>query len=370
MKVPFLDLRAQYAAIRDEIAAALDEVFESQQFILGPQVAAFEKEIAAYLGVPYALGVSSGSDALLLALMALDIQPGDEVITTPYTFFATIGAIARLRARPVFVDIDPATYNMNASHVKAVVTDKTRAILPVHLFGQCADMDPILEAAQERGLPVIEDAAQAIGAMYKGRSAGSMGAVGCFSFFPSKNLGGAGDGGLATTNDAGLYEKMKTLRVHGAGARYDHDLVGGNFRLDALQAAVLRVKLKHLPEWQDARIRNARFYDDRFTEAPGIQPPAVAPGNVMTYNQYVVRVPQRDRVLEWLQAADIGCAVYYPVPHHLAGCFRYLGHGPGDMPESEQAAKETLALPIYAELTAEQKDYIADTLIASVAACA
>lgn len=365
-----LDLRAQYAGIREEVQSAVAEVFDSQQFVLGPCVAAFEAEIARYLGADFALGVSSGSDALLLALMALEVAPGDEVITSPYTFFATIGAITRLHAKPVFVDIDPKTYNVAPARLDAAITERTRAILPVHLFGQCADMDPILEAAERRGIPVIEDAAQAIGSLYKGRMAGTMGISGCFSFFPSKNLGGAGDGGLITTQSAALHEKLSKLRVHGAGAHYHHELVGGNFRLDALQAAVLRVKLRHLSKWQQARIHNAEYYDQRLAEEPRIQTPAVASGNVMTYNQYVVRVPARDRVKERLQAAEVGCAVYYPIPHHMARCFANLGYRPGDMPESERAAQETLALPVYPELSGEQKDYVASTLMAAVSACA
>ncbi|MCX7847721.1 MAG: DegT/DnrJ/EryC1/StrS family aminotransferase [bacterium] len=366
MHVPLLDLKAQFASIKDDVMHAVADVFETQQFILGPVVEAFEKECATYIGAPYALGVSSGTDALLLALMALGIGPGDEVITTPYTFFATAGSIARTGARPVFVDIDPDTFNMNPALVERALSSRTKAILPVHLFGQCADMDPILALAASRNIPVIEDAAQAIGARYKGRSAGTMGTIGCFSFFPSKNLGGAGDGGLVTTASPDLFHRMKILRVHGMEPKYYHQLIGGNFRLDALQAAVLRAKLPHLDAWHEMRRRNADFYNRAFAQCPEIVTPSVKPDRYMIYNQYVVRVPRRDAVLSALKAANIGVEIYYPVPLHQQRCFAYLGYSKGAFPEAERAAAETLALPIYPELTDAQKHYVAETLLAAV----
>lgn len=368
MTVPLLDLKAQFATIKDDVMRAVTEVFESQHFIMGPVVSAFEQECAAYIGTPHALGVSSGTDALLLALMALGVGPGDEVITTPYTFFATAGSIARTGARPVFVDIEPDTYNINAALIESAITPRTKAIIPVHLFGQCADMDAITALAAPRNIAVIEDAAQAIGARYKNRAAGTMGTVGCFSFFPSKNLGGAGDGGLVTTADPALFERMKIMRVHGMEPKYYHHVIGGNFRLDALQAAVLRVKLPHLDSWHEGRRRNAQFYDHAFAACPQIVRPVVKPGRYMIYNQYVVRVPRRDAVLAALKAAHIGVEIYYPVALHQQKCFAYLGYAPGAFPEAERAAAETLALPIYPELTDAQKQYVADTLIAAVRA--
>ncbi len=368
MNVPLLDLKAQYATIKDDVMQAVSEVFASQYFIMGPVVAAFEKDCAAYTGAPHALGVSSGTDALLLALMALGMGPGDEVITTPYTFFATAGCIARLGATPVFVDIEPDTYNINAALIDKAITPRTKAIIPVHLFGQCADMDAILSIAARHNLSVIEDAAQAIGARYKERQAGTMGTAGCFSFFPSKNLGGAGDGGLITTADTVLFERMKIMRVHGMEPKYYHHVIGGNFRLDALQAAVLQVKLPHLNAWHEGRRRNAQVYDAAFAGCPQIVTPAVKPERYMIYNQYVVRVPKRDAVLAALRAAQIGVEVYYPVALHQQECFAYLGHAPGAFPEAERAAAETLALPIYPELSAAQQQHVADTLLAAVRA--
>ncbi|MGQ9829958.1 MAG: DegT/DnrJ/EryC1/StrS family aminotransferase [Roseiflexus sp.] len=375
--VPLLDLQAQYATIRDEVRAAVDRVADAQQFILGPEVEALEREVAAYSGCAYGIGVSSGTDALLVALMAIDIHPGDEVITTPYTFFATAGSIARLGAKPVFVDIDPLTFNIDPDAIEARITPRTRVIMPVHLYGQMADMDPIMEIAQRHDLIVIEDAAQAIGAEHKGRRAGSIGHMGCFSFFPSKNLGGFGDGGMVTTNDAALAERIRLLRGHGAHPKYYHKLIGGNFRLDALQAAVLRVKLKYLDSWTAGRQRNAATYRHLFTETGvTVDPPscltagcrahsngacALSPGNVVLpveapdrrhiYNQFVIRVAQREQVIATLKARQIGHEIYYPVPLHLQECFAYLGQRPGDLPASECAAATTLALPIYPELT-------------------
>ena len=366
MKIPLLDLKAQYAPLKEETMKAVSEVFDSQYFIMGPKVQEFEKQMEAYTGAKHALGVSSGTDALLLALMTLEIGPGDEVITTPYTFFATAGSIARTGAKPVFVDIDPVTFNIDASQIEAKITEKTKAILPVHLYGQCADMDLICKIAKEHDLYVIEDGAQAIGAKFQGKEAGTMGTIGCFSFFPSKNLGGAGDGGLVTTNDDTLYEKLAKMRVHGMHPKYYHQYIGGNFRLDALQAVVLSVKLPHLNSWHEGRRANAAFYDKAFERCPNIIVPRAKAGNYMIYNQYIVRVPNRDAVIEGLRAAEIGCDIYYPVSLHQQECFKYLGYQKGAFPEAEKAARETIALPIYAELTTEQKQYVADTLISLV----
>ena len=350
MQVPLLDLKAQYATIKDEIKAAIDEVLESQYFILGPKVQQFEEEIAEYCNVQHAVGVASGSDALLLALMAIDVSYGDEVITTPYTFFATAGSISRLGAKPVFVDIDEKTYNINPELIAKKITDKTKAIIPVHLYGQCADMDPILEIGKEYNLCIIEDAAQAIGAEYKGRKAGSMGDMGCLSFFPSKNLGGYGDGGMVITNNEELTERIRMLRVHGAKPKYYHSLIGLNSRLDALQAAVLSVKLKYLDGWSEFRRQNAENYNHLFADTDVVTP-YVEPYNRHIYNQYIIRVSKRDELQEFLKERNIGTAIYYPVPLHLQGCYADLGYQEGDFPESENAAKETLALPIYSELT-------------------
>ncbi len=353
--VPLLDLKAQYATIREEVRAAVDRVLESQYFILGPEVEALEAEVAAYCQCRYGIGVSSGSDALLVALMAIDLQPGEEVITTPYTFFATAGAIARLGAKPVFVDIDPTTYNIDPARLEAAVTPRTRAIMPVHLYGQVADMQPVMELAERHGLYVIEDAAQAIGAEYKDRRAGSIGHIGCFSFFPSKNLGGVGDGGMVTTNDSALADRMKLLRGHGARPKYHHKVVGGNFRLDALQAAVLRVKLPYLDGWTAARQRNADTYRRFFAESglaasEQVVLPLDAGYGRHIYNQFVIRVKQRDGLADYLKQQGIGSEVYYPLPMHLQDCFAGMSLAVGAFPESETAAQETLALPIYPEL--------------------
>jgi len=376
MQVPLLDLKAQYATIKSEVDAAITEVMESQHFILGPKVEQCEKAIARYCGCSHAVGVSSGSDALLACLMAENIGPGDEVITTPYTFFATVGAIARVGATPVFVDIDPVTYNLDTSQIVSKVTSKTRAIIPVHLYGQMADMDTVMAVAEKHGLVVIEDAAQAIGAESQGRRAGSIGHHGCFSFFPSKNLGAAGDGGIVVTNDAQRGEKLLCLRNHGAKPKYHHKIVGGNFRLDAIQAAVVSAKLQHLDDWTAARQRNAKKYDQLFSEAglatagygfPHIGLPGVVT-NRHIFNQYVIRVSGRDQLQAALQQRGIGSEVYYPIPMHLQECFAYLGHGVGAFPESERAAKETLALPIYPELSEVQLSYVVDSIRELVAA--
>jgi dTDP-4-amino-4,6-dideoxygalactose transaminase len=362
MNIPLLDLKAQYASIKNEINTAIEQVLESQHFILGPKVDECEKAIAAYSNCSYGIGVSSGSDALLACLMAENICPGDEVITTPYTFFATIGAIARLGATPVFVDIDPATYNIDVSQIAAKITKKTRVIMPVHLFGQVADMDPIMNLAQGHGLVVIEDAAQAIGAEYKCRRAGSIGHYGCFSFFPSKNLGAIGDAGMIVTNDAERAEKLRVLRSHGAKPKYYHRVVGGNFRLDAIHAAVVSAKLPHLDSWTAARQCNAKRYDQLFREAElPIGLPAVAT-NRHIFNQYVIRSSSRDQLQAFLKKKGVGSEVYYPVPMHLQDCFAYLGIKGGAFPESERAAKESLAIPVYPELNDSQAHYVVDSI--------
>ena len=378
--VPLLDLKAQYASIRDEVREAIDRVADSQHFILGPEVEALEKEVAEYSQCQFGIGVSSGSDALLVALMAIDLKPGDEVITTPYTFFATAGAVARLGGESVFVDIDPLTYNIDPAAIEAAVTERTRAIIPVHLYGQMADMDPIMEIAARHNLIVIEDAAQAIGAEYKGRRAGSIGHLSCFSFFPSKNLGGFGDGGMVTTNDPELADRVKLLRNHGYRPKYYNKVVGGNFRLDAIQAAILRVKLKYLDHWTEARQRNAARYRDLFEQAElairpntlaelrhgasingkspldgtaGVVLPTEQPDGRHIYNQFVLRSGRRDELMAFLKTRKIGTEIYYPVPMHLQECFADLNYHAGDFPLSESAAAETLALPIYPELTRE-----------------
>jgi len=360
MQVPLLDLKAQYAAIRSEVNSAIAEVLESQHFILGPKVDECEKAIAEYSSCSYGVGVSSGSDALLACLMAENIGPGDEVITTPYTFFATAGAIARLGATPIFVDIDASTYNLNVSQIAAKLTGKTRAIIPVHLYGQMADMDTVMRVANEHGLVVIEDAAQAIGAEYKGRRAGSIGHYGCFSFFPSKNLGAAGDAGMVVTNDAQRADKLRCLRGHGSKPKYHHKIIGGNFRLDALQAAVVSAKLPRLDDWTAARQRNVLRYDRLFAEAGlPITLPAVIT-NRHIFNQYVIRFAERDALQTYLKTEGVGTEVYYPVPMHLQECFAYLGHAEGTFPESEGAAKESLALPVHPELTEIQARFVVE----------
>ena len=384
--VPLLDLKAQFAQIRAEVMPLIEQVCESQQFILGAHVRALEEELATYCGASFGVGVSSGTDALLLALMALDIRHGDEVITSPFTFFATAGVIARTGARPVFCDIDPVAFNLSPSALQTTIADRcevagedgahqtgrpgtrVKVLMPVHLYGQSADMDPDLMAiARKHGLRVIEDAAQAIGTEYAtGARVGSIGDVGCFSFFPSKNLGAFGDAGLCTTNDAELAERMRVLRVHGGKPKYYHALIGGNFRIDELQAAVLRVKLKHLDGWTEARQRNAAFYDRAFAQARldgALTPPHAVAGQRHIFNQYIVRVRDRDALKEFLTGRGIGTEIYYPVPLHSQECFRYLGYGAGAFPESERAARETLALPVYPELTETQLGHV----VASVA---
>ncbi len=366
IRIPLLDLRAQYETIRAEVEQAVRGVFESQQFILGPDVAALEQEVAEYCGVSHAIGCGSGTDALLLALRALDIGPGDEVLTTPFTFFATAGAIANVGARPVFADIDPATFNLDPAQARAVLDShpRVRALLPVHLYGLCADMDPLLEMARERGIPVIEDAAQAIGAEYRGRRAGSMGSIGCFSFFPTKNLGGAGEGGILTTNDGRLAARLRALRVHGSRVRYFHDEVGTNSRLDTLQAAVLRVKLRHLESWTARRIQLAGLYREKLAALGGpVMPPPLPPYPARhVFHQFVIRAPERDRLRERLSARGIGSEIYYPLPLHRQKCFAWLGYPEGSFPESERAAREVLALPIYPEMSSSSIEEICSVI--------
>jgi dTDP-4-amino-4,6-dideoxygalactose transaminase len=365
MKIPLLDLRAQYAQIQHEIEAAVLQTLRHTQYILGPEVSQLEHDLQAFTGAKHIITCASGSDALLLALMALDLKAGDEIITSPYTFFATGGSIARLGLRPVFVDIDADTYNLDPNLIAAKIGRRTKAILPVHLFGQCAQMQPILDTAAAHNLAVIEDAAQAIGATYRAKQAGTMGTMGCFSFFPSKNLGAAGDGGAIATNDEALAEKLRLLRVHGSKPKYHHQCIGVNSRLDTIQAAILRVKLKHLNEWSECRRKNADRYTAQF-KSLGVEhlvhPPVRHPDCGHIYNQYVIRIARRDALRAHLQQQGIGTEIYYPVPLHLQKCFEYLGHGAGDFPHAERAARESLALPIYPELTSGQIDYVAETV--------
>ena len=362
MKVPILDLKAQYAAIKDEINLATNQVCESQFFCLGPALAEFEEKIAEYCQSKYAIGLSSGSDALLVSLMALEIKPGDEVITSPFTFFATAGSVTRLGAKPVFVDIDPDSYNIDPALIEEKITEKTRVIIPVHLFGQIARMKPIMEIAERHDLDVIEDAAQSIGATQNGKKCGNFGLCGCFSFYPTKNLGGFGDGGLVTTNDESFAEKIKTLRDHGQKPRYFYKILGGNFRLDCIQAAVLSVKLKYLDEWNDKRRQNAVLYDNFFAGSEA-KPPQIDSNNVSIYHQYTVTVPERDRLQEYLAEKEIGSAIFYPHPLHLQECFRQLGYNKGDFPVAERLCEDVLSLPIYPELKKEQIEYVANAIL-------
>jgi dTDP-4-amino-4,6-dideoxygalactose transaminase len=365
MSVPLLDLKAQYAKIKDDILKAISEVLDSQVCIGGPKVAELEKQVAELSGCKFAIGMSSGTDALLASLMSLDIHSGDEVITTPFTFFATAGCIARTGAKPVFVDIDPKTYNINPALIEKAVTKKTKAIMPVHLYGQMADMDAIMAIAKKHNLYVIEDAAQSISSTYKGKNAGSIGTCGCFSFFPSKNLGGIGDGGMVVTNDEKFYHMVSIMRNHGSEPKYFHKYIGGNFRLDPIQAVALSVKLPYLNDWSAARRKNAKYYDKKFAGSK-LQVPFISSDCQTIYNQYMIRVPNRDKVVEDLKKQNIGCEIYYPVPMHLQECFAYLGHKKGDFPESEKAANEVLALPIYPELTDAMKDEVAAAVLKSI----
>jgi len=363
--VPLLDLKAQYRAIRTEVLEAMATVCDEQGFVLGPRVSAFEGAVAQYVGSARAIGCASGSDALLLALMAMGVKAGDEVVTVPFTFFATAGAISRLGAKPVFVDIQSDTFNMDPQQVERALTPKTKAIIPVHLFGQCADMAVLNQVARQKRVRIIEDACQAIGAAQQGRRAGILGDTGCFSFFPTKNLGGFGDGGIITTNDGGLAESMAMLRVHGSRVRYLHEAVGINSRLDALQAAVLHVKLKYLDQWTEGRRRNADRYRQLFDEEKlqdRLILPPTASGNFHVYNQYTIRVQKRDELRTYLKENGVGTEVYYPLPMHLQNCYRDLGHRKGAFPASERAAEEVLSLPIYAELTCEQQGYVVEKI--------
>ena len=380
MKVPLLDLKAQYGSIRDEIDRAVREVLESQQFIMGPKVQAFEEAMAAYLGVRHAIGVSSGTDALLVVLWALDVGPGDHVIVPAYSFFATAGVVARLGASPILVDIDPVTYNLDPKGLEETVDrlpdtvrGRVRVVMPVHLFGQCADMAAVSRVADDLGATVVEDAAQAVGTEYvDGRVAGTLGTAGCLSFFPSKNLGACGDAGLVVTNDDDLARRIRLLRAHGAEPKYYHKIVGGNFRLDALQAAVLLAKLPHLDAWTAGRRERARAYHRLFSESGLLAagrvrlPEAVYASPRLArdhiYNQYVIRVEKRDELRRFLSAHGVGTEVYYPVPFHLQECFQDLGHRPGDFPESERAARETLAVPVYPELMPDQQAYVVEQI--------
>ncbi len=362
---PFLDLKAQYRTIKAEIDAAIQRVMESQHFILGPEVESFEKEIAAYTKTQFAVACASGSDALLLALMTLNLGPGDEVVTAPFTFVATAGAIARLGARPVFVDIDPSSYNLDPRKLEAALTPKTKAIIPVHLFGMAADMDSIMRIANSRGIPVIEDAAQAIGATYRGRPVGSIGLCGCFSFFPSKNLGGAGDGGMLTSGDGEFADRLRVLRNHGGHTKYECEVIGMNSRLDALQAAILRVKLHYLDQWTAGRQKNAARYSELFRSRDldrMITPLWVQAGCTHIYNQYVIRAPRRDELKEVLRQCGVPSDIYYPIPLHLQRAFAYLGYKPGNFPEAEAASSEVLALPIFSEMSVGQQDLVVDSI--------
>lgn len=359
MRIPLVDLVAQYHSIKDEIDGAIKRVIESGRFILGEEVLAFEDELARYCGGKVAIGVGSGTDALLLSLMALGVGRGDEVITTPFTFCATAEVISLLGARPVFVDIDPETYNIDPSKIKAAITPRTKVIIPVHLYGQPADMDPIIGIAQRYGLKVVEDCAQAIGAEYRGRKVGTIGDVGCFSFFPAKNLGAYGDGGACVTMDPELGERIMTLRVHGARERYIHEMVGINSRLDALQAAILRVKLTHLEEWTTRRREIAKIYND---ELNGVDVPKERFGTRHVYNQYTIRVMGRDRIMDHLKNRGVSSAIHYPRPLHLQGAFSYLGYREGDFPQSELASREVLSLPIYPELKDEEVRFVVNVL--------
>ena len=364
MTVPLLDLNAQYVPLRQALLDAVTRVCDSQRFIGGPEVEGLERELCAALQYPHAIGLSSGTDAVLAALMALDVGPGDEVITPTYSFFATAGCVVRVGARPVLVDSEPGTFNIDTRAAIAAITPRTKAIIPVHLFGQSAEMAPIMEAANQRGIPVIEDAAQAIGCTYHGRPTGTIGAIGCFSFFPSKNLGAFGDAGFVTATDAAIAKKLRLIRTHGMEPKYYHHLVGANFRIDAIQAAVLRVKLPKLAGWSAGRQANAARYRALFADAAlsEVVLPSEAPNRTHIYNQFVIRAPRRDNLREHLAAAGIGTEVYYPVPFHLQECFKNLGYQPGAFPEAEAAANDSLALPIYPELTEAQQAAVVNAI--------
>ncbi len=369
--VPFIDLVAQYQTIRSEIREAVDHCFENQHFVLGEEVTRLEEEIAEYCDSRFAIGCASGTDALILALLALGIGPGDEVITSPFTFFASASSIHRVGARPVLVDIDPASFNIDPDAVERAITPRTKAIMPVHIFGQCAEMDPLWRLSTRYHIPIVEDAAQAIGAEYQGRRAGVLGTIGCFSFFPTKNLGGAGDGGIMTTDDPDVAARLRRLRVHGDKGGYNHVEVGYNSRLDALQAAVLRVKLRHLDSWTAARNQNAARYIEMLSNAgglPDVVTPAIQQDRRHVFNQFTTRIldGKRDLVAERLKSQQIGCAVYYPIPLHLQECFRYLGYKEGDLPQAEKASLEVLSLPIYSELPADHLERVVTGIYTAV----
>ena len=362
MRIPILDLKAQYTVIKDEVTRAISEVCEKQAFALGPAVAEFEENVAAYCNSKHAIGVSSGTDALLVSLMALGVKPGDEVITTPFSFFATAGCVVRIGARPVFVDVDPDSGNIDPAGIEEKITEKTRAIIPVHLFGQIAPMKAITDIASQHNLAVIEDAAQAIGASRNDIKAGNFGDCGCFSFYPTKNLGGFGDGGLVTTNTDALADDIRTLRDHGQKPRYFYKVIGGNFRLDGIQGAILNVKLKYLDDWNEKRRQNAALYDNLFAGSP-VRTPAIDSGNVSIYHQYTVTVPERDELQKYLADNDIGSGVFYPKPLHLQDCFKELGYKQGDMPVTERLCSEVLSLPVYPELLPDEIEYVARTVL-------
>lgn len=362
MQIPILDLKAQYNTIRGEIMQEIADVCESQMFCLGPKVAEFEENIAEYLGSRYAIGVSSGSDALLVSLMVLELKPGEEVITTPFSFFAAAGAVVRVGAKPVFVDVEPDSYNINPSKIEEKITKLTRVVMPVHLFGQVAQMKPITEIAKHYNLTVVEDAAQAIGAVQDGIKAGNFGDFGCFSFYPTKNLGGFGDGGLITTNSQSFAEKLKLLRTHGESPKYFYKTIGGNFRLDAIQAAVLNVKLKYLDKWNEKRRLNASIYDEIFAGSV-VNTSKIDSNNTSIYHQYTITVPDRDKLHKFLAENGIGSSIFYPEPLHLQDCFSSLGYQQGDLPVSEKLCSEVLSLPIYPELQAKQVEYIAEMVL-------
>ncbi|MGR3221082.1 MAG: DegT/DnrJ/EryC1/StrS family aminotransferase [Candidatus Anammoxibacter sp.] len=361
MQVPLINLKRQYSVIKDEIRGAIDEVIESQCFILGSKVEEFEMAMANYNDVKGAIGVSSGTDAILLALMALGVGEGDEVITSSFSFGATVGSIQRLGAVPVFVDIIPETYNINPDLIEKSISENTKAIEPVHIYGQCADLDPIVDVAEKYNLKVVEDAAQAVGAEYKGRKAGSIGDLGCFSFFPTKNLGAYGDGGMVTSNSDAYIEEVKTLRVHGSKDRYYYSKVGINGRLDAIQAAVLNVKLRYLDKWCDMRRERAAYYNEKLGDVP-VELPEISKHSTHIFHQYVIRSKNRDELFAYLTEHEISCGLYYPLPLHLQESLKCFGYKDGDLPETERAAKETLALPIFPELTVEEQDYVVDTV--------
>lgn len=367
MRVQFLDLRQQYLSIKQEIDEAVLRQVGSGNYILGETVARLEKRIAEYCGAAHGIGVASGTDALLLSLKACGVGQGDEVVTSTYSFFASAGTIWNAGARPVFVDIDPGTFNLDVSQIRDKVTRRTKAIMPVHLFGQCAAMGPVMDVAVEAGLAVIEDAAQSVGATWRGKKAGSVGTTGCFSFYPTKNLGAYGDGGMIVTSDSAVADRLRLLRVHGAKPKYYHKVVGFNSRLDALQAAILLVKLNHLDAWSERRRENARVYD-RLFRGSEVVVPEVSEGNVSIFNQYVVRVPKRDAVKDFLKKKGVDTDVYYPLPLHLQECFQELGYARGHLPNSEKAAAESLALPIYPELTFEQQEYVVSSVREAIAA--